>query len=133
MQLLAEAAGTPYSELQLISFGVEILRNTHDFQDGIKSWNRLTTANRNWATFIKHFEQEYQELLELRGPSMQSSVLHSANSIVQKMKASVEQSVESSVTKALNRHNNNTIVQESAKITESIPIELQNLQPGYSI
>ena len=47
LQLLAEAAGTPYSELQLVSFGVEILRNTHDFQDGIKSWNRLPITNRN--------------------------------------------------------------------------------------
>ena len=39
LQLLAEAARMPYTDVQLVSFGVEILRNTHDFQDGIKSWN----------------------------------------------------------------------------------------------
>ena len=82
LQLLAEAARTPYSEVQLVSFGVEILRNTHDFQDGIKSWNHLPTTNRNWTNFITHFEQEYQELLKLRGPTMQSSTLHSTNAIV---------------------------------------------------
>ena len=65
LQLLAEAARTLYTDVQLVSFGVEILCNTHDFQDGIKSWNRLPTANRTWTNFITHFEQEYQELLEL--------------------------------------------------------------------
>ena len=129
---MAEAAGTPYSELQLVSFGVEILRKTHDFQDGIKSWNRLPITNRNWTNFITHFEQEYKELLELRGPSMQSSNLHSVNAIVQKVKESVEQSVESSVVKALNRHGANSII-NNRTITGNIPPELQNLPPGFTI
>lgn len=110
LQLLAEAAGTPYSKLQLISYGVDILRNTHDFQDGMKSWNRLPAANHNWATFITHLERKYKELLELRRPSIQSSTLHSANSIVGRVKASVEQSVESSVAKALNRHGAHSVI-----------------------
>ena len=72
LQLLAEAARTPYSDGQLVSFGVEILHNTQDSQDGIKSWNRLPPANRTWQHFITHFRQEYQELLELRGPTKQN-------------------------------------------------------------
>ena len=138
LQLLAEAAGTPYSEPQLVSFGVEILRNTHDFQDGIKSWNRLPPLNRNWATFITHFETEYQELLELRGPSMQNSTLHSANSIVERVKASVEQSVESSVAKALTRHGANALYQNTSyntatPKTSNLPPALHNLPPGFTV
>ena len=137
LQLLAEAARTPYSEVQLVSFGVEILRNTHDFQDGIKSWNRLPAANRNWANFITHFEQEYQELLKLRGPTMQSSTLHSANAIVEQVKASVEQSVESSVAKALTRHGANSIIQDTKQMAipnvRNLPPVLQNLPPGFTV
>ena len=137
LQLLAEAARTPYSEVQLVSFGVEILRNTHDFQDGIKSWNRLPTTNRNWTNFITHFEQEYQELLELRGPTMQSSTLHSANAIIERVKASVKQSVETSATKALTRHGANSITQDTKQMAipnvGNIPPVLQNLPPSFTI
>ena len=37
LQLLAEAAKTRFPKNQLVSFGVEILWATHDFQDGIKA------------------------------------------------------------------------------------------------
>ena len=133
LQLLADAAGTLYSELQLVSFGVEILRNTHDFQDGIKTWNRLPVENKNWATFITHFEAEYQELLELRGPSMNTSSLHSANAIVKKVTASVEQSMTASVAEALNCHGAHSMLTETPSAQSNIPPALQNLPPGYSI
>ena len=56
LQLLAEAARTPYSEVQLVSFGVEILRNTHNFQDGIKSWNFVFRGRilRQIVVFLTH-------------------------------------------------------------------------------
>ena len=137
LQLLAEASRTPYSDGQLVSFGVEILRNTQDFQDGIKSWNRLPLANRTWQHFITHFEQEYQELLELRGPTMQNSSLHSANTIVAQVTASVQQSVESSVAKALSRHSANTLLHDANSRATShvpnLPLALQNLPPGFTV
>ena len=137
LQLLAEAARTPYTDVQLVSFGVKILCNTHDFQDGIKSWNRLPAANRTWTNFITHFEQEYQELLELRGPTMQTSTLHSANAIVAQVKASVQQSVESLVAKALTRHSANALLQDAKSRATThvgnIPPALQNLPPNFTI
>ena len=136
LQLMAEAAGTPNSESQLVAFGVEILRSTHDFQDGIKSWNRRSAADKTWANYITHFEQEYKELLQLRGPSMQNSNLHSANAIVAKVKASVEQSVEASMQKAFTRHSANALRIEKHFNTPPagiMPPELANLPPSYSI
>ena len=57
LQLLAEAARTPFSENQLVSHALEILRNTNKFTDGIKSWNRLGAAARTWTTFMIHFDR----------------------------------------------------------------------------
>ena len=37
LQLMGEAADTPYLETQLVSYALEILRSTGDFQDGIKA------------------------------------------------------------------------------------------------
>ena len=133
LQLLAEAARTPYSDRQLVSFGVEILCNTQDFQDGIKSWNRLPAANRTWQNFITHFEQEYQELLELRGPTMQNSTLHSANAIVAQVTASVQQSVKNSVAKALSRHSANALLHDTTSHVANLPPALQNLPPGFTV
>ena len=134
---MAEAARTPYSDVQLVGFGVEILRNTHDFQDGIKSWNRFPAANCTWTNFITHFEQEYQELLELRGPTMQTSTLHSANAMMAQVKASVQQSVESSVAKALSRHSANALFHDAKSRATAhvgnIPPALQNLPPDFTI
>ena len=79
LQLVGEAAGIPYTDLQLVSYATEILRVTKDFDDGIKLWNRLTSAAQTWAAFITHFDAEYKDLVKLRGPTMQSSNLHHAN------------------------------------------------------
>ena len=46
LQLIAEAAGTPYTELQLVNFGLDIIRNTGDFKDGLMTWNRRAAATR---------------------------------------------------------------------------------------
>ena len=77
LELMGDAAQTPYLEQQLVSYALEILRATQDFQDGIKSWNRRAPALRTWANFMTHFDDEYKELLQLRGPTM-----HSANEIL---------------------------------------------------
>ena len=82
LELMGDAAQTPYSEQQLVSYALEILRATQDFQDGIKSWNRRAPALRTWANFMTHFDDEYQELLQLRTPTMRSSALHSENEIL---------------------------------------------------
>ena len=90
-------------------------------------------ANKNWATFITHFEAEYQKLLDLRGPSMNTSLFHRANAIVKKVTASLEQSVAASVAKALTHHDAHAILTETPSASSNIPPTLQNLPPGYSI
>ena len=127
LQLVGEAAGTPYTDLQLVSYATEILCATKDFDDGIKAWNRLTPAARTWAAFITHFDAEYKDLVKLRGPTMQSSNLHHAN-LVEQVKDSVERTVEASI----QRHVTNATL--ATKNTNAhLPPALQNLPPGYTL
>ena len=82
-----------------------------------------------------HFDNEYKELLQLRGPSMVNSTLHSANSILQE----VTNQVDASVDAAIQRHVINSTITGQARrmaipdLNNSIPADLQNLPPGYSI
>ena len=113
---------------------MEILRTTKEFDDVIKAWNHLAPAAQTWTALITHFENEYKELLKLRGPTIQSSSLHHANVIVEQAKDSVQRSVESSIKRHVanatvtTQQNNGTIKNKS-----HLPPALQNLPPGYTL
>ena len=68
---------------------------------------------------------------------MQTSTLHSANAIVAQVTASVQQSVENSVAKALSRHCANALLHDTTSRTTShvvnLPPALQNLPPGFTV
>ena len=57
----------------------------------------FANSGQTWAAFIKHFDDEYKELLKLRGPTMQSSNLHEANALVETLKNFVESTVAASI------------------------------------
>ena len=79
---MAEAAHTPFTEQQLVSFALEILCATNDFQRASRVGNCCAAAVRTWPNFITHFEQEYQKFTEFHGPTMQNSNLLTANVIL---------------------------------------------------
>lgn len=134
LELMDDAAATPYTPVQLVAYGLEILRNCQEFQEGIKTWNRRAPAMRTWVHFMTHFDKEYQDLLKLRGPTMRSSNLHSANALMEQVKENVDASVDA----AIKRHvANSTIVGEAKRMAipnvGHIPPELQNLPPGFTV
>ena len=51
LQHLGNAAEYPYSEAQLIKFALQIIKNTHDFETGIRTWIDLPQADKTWAKF----------------------------------------------------------------------------------
>lgn len=134
LQLLSDVADSLHTKCQLVSFGLKILRNVNNFQDGIKAWNCLPAANQTWQAFIAHFDNEHEELLKLRGPTMQSSNLYQANALA----ATVKDAVETVVTASLKRHSANATFSNNDKngsITgnSNLPPELQNLPPSCTI
>jgi translation initiation factor 2B subunit (eIF-2B alpha/beta/delta family) len=102
LERLGVAAENPYTTRQLISFGLEVLRNTREFEDGIRAWNRRPVEEKTWEAFKEHFETEHRELKSVRGKTMQSTAFHQANFIATRVLEEV-QSVQNLVTEAMER------------------------------
>jgi hypothetical protein len=85
LEKLAEAAGNPYTPIQVVNFGLQIIKNTKDFEDGIKAWNALPLGQKNWMNFKLHFEKEHRALKEIRGATMQSTAFHQVNYIAEQV------------------------------------------------
>ena len=84
----AEDAGIPYSELQLLEFGLTIIRNTRDYEKAIGEWN--STPAKTWSLFKTHFRAAQVELKEIRGPTMQQAGYHHANMLASQMRADLD-------------------------------------------
>ena len=80
---LAEKANCPYTDAQKLKFGMTIIRNTHDFEEAQKAWHAKPDADKTWANFKTHFEDEHDTLLEIRGLDMNNTAYHQAHSIAQ--------------------------------------------------
>jgi hypothetical protein len=103
LKKLGDAAQMPYTELQITNFGVQLIRNTHDFLDGLKNWYDLPQDQKSWANFKLHFEEEYDKLKLIRGESMEHAGFHQANFIASQLKDEV-QSVQHNVLQLLKKH-----------------------------
>ena len=53
-----------YSNPQVISKAYNILNNTGNFQDSIKSWNIFPPIQKTWIAFKTHFQEAHLELTE---------------------------------------------------------------------
>ena len=92
LQKLATTAKMPYTEEQLINFGLTIIRNTRDFEKGLLEWR--STAIKTWPAFKTHFQDAQQELKDVRGPTMKQAGFHHANHLAQQIKAEMQTSQE---------------------------------------
>lgn len=58
---LANDAGTPYSDAQLVQIGVVAVTKTGMFNEGYLRWTRRPVADKTWANFKTHFNKEHTE------------------------------------------------------------------------
>ena len=100
LQKLGDAANMPYTTRQIVNFGVQLIRNTHDFQDGLKTWFGKNDRDKTWMNFKLHFEEEHDRLKLIRGLTMQHAGYHHANFIASQVMNEV-QDVKSSVIELL--------------------------------
>ena len=136
LEKLATAAGNPYTPIQIVQFGLQIIKNTKDFEDGIKAWNALPLGQKNWINFQMHFEREHRALKEIRGATMQSTAYHQANYLAEQVLQEVR-SVQTTVMDQLAHlpiepeKENETPVYEhqanAAKSEESVQLEMLKL------
>jgi hypothetical protein len=90
LQKLAVSAGIPYSIAQILEFGLTILRNTRDFEQGLSEWNKKSSADQTWPKFKTHFKAAQTELKAIRGPTMQQVGYHHANMLAQQLRSTID-------------------------------------------
>ena len=117
LKKLGDAAQMPYTEPQIINFGIQLVRNTHDFQDGLKSWYNIPDREKSWTNFKIHFEDEYDKLKLVRGVSMEYAGFHQANSIAEQLKEEV-QTVQHNVLQLLQLHDDDKENEQPAQPVE---------------
>ena len=90
LQELATASGMPYSDRQLVSIGLHLIKNMNDYDVCRGKWLNKAVAERTWANFQRHFTDGYHYLLRLRGPTMENTDFQQANYITQQVLAAVQ-------------------------------------------
>ena len=79
LELLAEAAKTPYTDEQLCDLALTIIKGTHDFENALTTWIKKPTADKKYANLKTHFDDELALLEEVRGDNMTQPTIHQAN------------------------------------------------------
>ena len=58
---------------------LRIIKNSNDFEDGIKEWLTRPVLEHTWANLKTHFEDARELLRKIRGPSMTNTAYQQAN------------------------------------------------------
>ena len=87
---MAVTAGIPYSQEQLLEFGLTLIRATRDFEKALSKWSTQPQSNKNWTKFKSHFKQAQSELKEIRGPTMQHAGHHHANMLAAQLRIDMD-------------------------------------------
>ena len=154
LKKLASQAKIPYSEAQLIEFGLQLIRSTHDFEIAIREWNAKPKVDKTWNNLKLHFSQAQEELKKIRGPTMIQAGFHQINNIASEMReeflqtrmelanmtAMMQQSEEeemdtnnnetSSISESANLSAENNYQMEMLKLLRSMQTEINNMKQG---
>ena len=99
---LAEATDNEYSDMQSVKFGLEIIKNTGNFEHDLRLWVGKAQADKTWVNFKAYFEEAHHTLKATRGKTMKSSSFHTINMLATQALAEV-QAVQASVLQALEK------------------------------
>lgn len=79
LRTLADIAKIPYTESQIVDFGIQLIKNTRDFETALGEWNNKPQEDKTWEWFKQHFHDAQQTLKDIRGPTMAQAGFHHAN------------------------------------------------------
>ena len=78
---LAEAAGMPKTEAQIVNYGLAIIKRTNDFEQALLSWYAMNPQQQTYAAFKQHFADAQRELKQIRGARIRDTQFHQANQV----------------------------------------------------
>ena len=91
LQKLATQAGIPYTDSQILERGLTMIRATRDFEYSLTQWQNKPQAEKTWANFKIHFYEAQLQLKQIRGPTIQQSGFHHANTLAQELISKFEE------------------------------------------
>ena len=92
LRKLAEIARIPYTESQIVDFGIQLIKNTRDFETALGEWNRKPDDDKTWEIFKQHFQDAQQTLKDIRGPTMAQAGYHHANHLATEIREELKDS-----------------------------------------
>ena len=91
LRTLADIAGIPYTESQVVDFGIQLIKSTRDFETALGEWNRKPQNDKYWENFKNHFQTAQQTLKDIRGPTMAQSGFHHANHLASQIRSELQE------------------------------------------
>ena len=73
------------TDTQLVTYAYLIFQRTGIFMEGLKKWNSKASRDKSFANFKIHMRQEYSDLQDVGGLSVNNTLLNQAN-ILQELK-----------------------------------------------
>ena len=135
LRTLAEIAKIPYTESQIVDFGVQLIKSTRDFETALGEWNRKGDLFKTWDLFKEHFSDAQQTLKDIRGPTMAQAGFHHANLLAAEIRSELQNNQEKmfSVMRTITHSDNepeieHEIPQESANISTHLSVQTETLK-----
>ena len=73
LQEIAIASSSPFTDKQMVSIGLKLIRNMNDYEKARGEWMAKPSVDKTWTTFKTHFDDAYSYLLGLRGETMRNT------------------------------------------------------------
>ena len=130
LRTLAQIAKIPYTESQIVDFGIHLIKNTRDFETALGEWNRKPAEDKTWGIFKDHFQDAQQTLKDIRRPTMQQSGFHHANHLATAIREEMRDSQHQMLALAQNlkleeEENHEEILPYHHQVTNSASIDIQ--------
>ena len=85
LKKLAVQAHMPYTDCQILQKGLQLIRNTNDFEYALQMWEGKSDEEKTWTNFKTHFHEHQLNLRNIRGPTMQQAGYHHANALAKQV------------------------------------------------
>ena len=102
---LGTYARNPYSEAQIVNYGLTILKQTSDFEKYLETWYARPVVDQTWSNFKDHFEEAQRSLKKVRGTTMEKASFQHANVLIGGVKEEISH-LKEIITQALEPRDN---------------------------
>ena len=135
LRTLAEIAKIPYTETQIVDFGIQLIKSTRDFETALGDWNKKAEREKTWDLFKDHFTDAQQTLKDIRGPTMAQAGFHHANLLASEIRSELQENQEKMFAIMQNIHdtenlhdNDSEQQQETANAVTSLSVQTETLK-----